>query len=283
MQKILVPTDFSHNATKAIDYAVAIAEKANAEIILLNVTTLLDTTLSSRKALIKEYNNTQVEGIGEQLKELQQSIMATNTTAKITTKLYEGKVQDSILQCAADENADLIVMGTQGASGLKKTLIGSTTDGIIGNTTIPVLAIPKEAKCKELENILFATRQLEADDKIFTPVLKLAQLDAALIHVAVFTDTDNDDAGDYMQHGRLLNAYRQTLPVRYKDIKFKTAQLEGEDFDDTIQQYISANKIDMMVMTTHKRSFWESFFNRSMTKEMSYHIHIPLLAVPVNN
>ena len=38
MQKILVPTDFSDNAKKAIDYAVAVAEKANAEIVLLNVT-----------------------------------------------------------------------------------------------------------------------------------------------------------------------------------------------------------------------------------------------------
>ena len=120
MQKILVPTDFSDNATKAINYAVAIAEKANAEIILLNVTTLLDSTFSSRKALIKEYNNIRVEGIREQLKELQQSIAANNAKVKLTTKLYEGEVQDSILQCATDENADLIIMGTQGASGLKK-------------------------------------------------------------------------------------------------------------------------------------------------------------------
>ena len=281
MQKILVPTDFSDNAKKAIDYAVAVAEKANAEIVLLNVTTLLDSTFSSRKALIKEYNNTRVEGIREQLKELQQSIAANNAKVKLTTKLYKGEVQDSILQCATDENADLIIMGTQGASGLKKIFIGSITAGIIGNTTVPVLAIPKKAEWKKLENILFATRQLDVDNKIFTPILKLAQLEAALIHVAVFTDTDDDDAGDYMEHGRLLNAYRQTLPSRYKDINFKTVELDGEEFDATIEQYINNNQIDMMVMTTHKRSFWESVFNSSMTKEMSYHINIPLLAIPV--
>ena len=281
MQKILVPTDFSDNAKKAIDYAVALAEKANAEIVLLNVTTVLDSTFSSRKALVKEYNNTRVESIREQLKELQQSIAANNAKVKLTTQLYEGEVQDSILQCAADENADLIIMGTQGAGRLKKIFIGSITAGIIGNTTVPVLAIPKKAEWKKLENILFATRQLDVNNKIFTPVLKLAQLEAALIHVAVFTDTDDDDAGDYMEHGRLLNAYRQTLPSRYKDINFKTVQLEGEEFDDTIEQYINDNQIDMMVMTTHKRSFWESVFNSSMTKEMSYHINIPLLAIPV--
>ena len=281
MQKILVPTDFSDNAKKAIDYAVALAEKANAEIVLLNVTTVLDSTFSSRKALVKEYNNTRVESIREQLKELQQSIAANNAKVKLTTQLYEGEVQDSILQCAADENADLIIMGTQGAGRLKKIFIGSITAGIIGNTTVPVLAIPKKAEWKKLENILFATRQLDVNNKIFTPVLKLAQLEAALIHVAVFTDTDDSDAADYMEHGRLLNAYRQTLPSRYKDINFKTVQLEGEEFDDTIEQYINDNQIDMMVMTTLKRSFWENVFNSSMTKEMSYHINIPLLAIPV--
>ena len=281
MQKILVPTDFSDNATKATDYAVALAEKTNAEIILLNVTTLLNSTFSSRRALIKEYNNTRVAGIRDQLKELQQSIAANSDKVKLTIKLYEGDVQDSILQCAKDENVDLIIMGTQGASGLKKIFIGSITAGIIGNTTVPVLAIPKKAEWKKLENILFATRQLDVDNKIFTPILKLAQLEAALIHVAVFTDTDDSDAADYMEHGRLLNAYRQTLPSRYKDINFKTVELDGEEFDDTIEQYINNNQIDMMVMTTHKRSFWESVFNSSMTKEMSYHINIPLLAIPV--
>jgi len=281
MKKILVPTDFSENATNAIDYAIVVAAKSNAEIVLLNVFTNVDTTFSSRKKLVNDYNKSLAENLMEQLKELQQRIAANNATVKLTTKLYKGEVQDSILQCASDENADLIIMGTQGASGLKKILIGSTTAGIIGNTTIPVLAIPQEAKWKGLENILFATRQLEANDKILTPVLKLAQLDAALIHVAVFTDSDDNDAGDYMEHGRLINAYRQTLPVRYKDIKFKTVQLEGEEFDYTIEQYISDNKINMMIMTTHKRSFWESLFNSCMTKEMSYHIKIPLLAIPV--
>lgn len=281
MKKILVPTDFSDNATKAIDYAVVLAGKANAEIILLNVFTNVDTAFSNRKIIINEYNKSLAENLMVQLKELQDIITVNNSTIKLTNKLYKGEIQDSILQCAADENADLIIMGTQGASGLKKILIGSTTAGIIGNTTVPVLVIPREAKWNRLDNILFATRQLEVNDKIFIPILKLAQLDAAQVHIVVFTNTDDTEIGDYIEHGRLLNTYRKTLPVRYKEIKFKTEQLVGKEFDDIIDQYISDNKIDMMVMTTHKRSFWESVFNRSMTKEMSYHINIPLLAIPV--
>ena len=281
MKKILVPTDFSNNATKAVDYAVAIAEKAGAEIILLNALAVVDTTFSSRKAVFEEYNNALAADMREQLKDLQQTV-EKKSSVRITTKFFKGGIADSILKCAVDENVNLIVMGTRGASGIERMLWGSTTAGIIGNTIIPVLAIPKGAEWKGLKNILFATRHFEADDKTLIPILNLAQLEAALVHIAVFTDTDDKDLGDYLEHGKLLNAYQKTLPGRYKDVKFKTEHLEGKEFEDTIEQYIKGYNIDMLVMTTHKRSFWDSMFNRSMTKSMAYHINIPMLALPVD-
>lgn len=281
MKKILVPTDFSNNATKAVNYAIAIAEKADAEIILLNAFMAVDTTFSARRGVFDEYNNSIAADNREQLKELKESI-EKNTSVKITTKFYEGGIRDSILKCAVDENVNLIVMGTRGASAIERMLWGSTTAGVIGTTTIPVLAVPKEAAWKGMKNILFATRHFEVDDKILMPILKLAQIEAAQVHVAVFTDTDDKNFGGYLEHGRLLNAYQQTLPTRYKDVKFKTEHLQGKDFEDTIEQYIKGYNIDMLAMTTHKRSFWDSMFNRSMTKSMAYHIQLPLLAIPVN-
>jgi nucleotide-binding universal stress UspA family protein len=281
MKKILVPTDFSENAANALDYAVNLGVKTNAEIVILNVFTNIDTTFSSRKKLINEYNAMLCRNIEEQLNELQQRLLLKNATARLTVKIYNGEVHGSILQCAADENADLIVMGTRGASGLKRIFIGSTTANIIGNTTLPVLAIPQEVEWHGLENILFASRHLEVDDNVLIPLFELASLNASQVHVGVFTDTDDSDAADYIEHGELLNLYHQQLPARNKGIQFKTVHLEGNEFDTTVQNYIKDSKIDMLVMTTHKRNFWESIFNGSMTKEMACHINIPLLAIPV--
>jgi nucleotide-binding universal stress UspA family protein len=281
MKKILVPTDFSANAANAVDYAVAIAEKSDAEIILLNALAIVDTTFASRKAVFEEYNNALAKDMSDQLKNLQESIVK-KTTVKITTRFFKESIADAILKCAVEEDVSLIVMGTRGSSGVEKMLWGSTTASIIGNTTIPILAIPKGAEWKGLKNILFATRHFEADDKILRPILNLAQLEAALVHVAAFTDTDGNDLAGYLEHGRLLNAYQQTLPTKYKDVQFKTQHLEGKEFEDTIEQYIKEHDVDMLVMTTHKRSFWDSIFNRSMTKSMADHINIPLLAIPVD-
>ena len=280
MKKILVPTDFSNNALKAVDYAIAIAEKVDAKVILMNALALVDTTFSSRRAVFEEYNNALAKDMREQLEDLQLAI-EKKSTVKISTKFFKGGISDSILKCATDENVNLIIMGTRGASGIERMLWGSTTASIIGNTTIPVLAIPRGAEWKGLKNILFAIRHFEADDKTLLPILKLAQMEAALVHVGVFTDTDDNDLAGYIEHGRLLNAYKQTLPPRYKDVQFKTEHLEGKEFEDTIEQYIKGYDIDMLVMTTHRRSFWDSMFNRSMTKSMVYQINIPLLAIPV--
>lgn len=279
MKKILVPTDFSDNATKAVDYAIVIAEKAGAELILLNAFTAVDTRLSARKGVFEEYNNSIAADMRERLKGLKENI-EMNSGVKTNTRFYTGGIRDSILKCAAEENANLIVMGTRGASGIERMLWGSTTAGVIGDSSIPVLAIPKEAEWKGIKNILFATRQFEANDRTLIPILKLALLESALVHVAVFTDTDDKDLGNYLGHAKLLNAYQETLPARFKNVQFKTEHLEGKEFEDTIKKYLKDHAIDMLVMTTHKRNFWDSIFNRSMTKSMAYHINIPLLAIP---
>lgn len=279
MRRILVPTDFSGNATKAVDYAVAMAGKAGAEIILLNAFAAVDNTLSPVRGLLEEYNNCIVADAKEKLKTLKENI-EKKSVIQVRTKFINGGIRDSILKCAGDENANLIVMGTRGASGINRMLWGSTTASVIGTSNIPVLAIPQKAEWRGIKNILFATRHFAADDHTFIPILELAEREAAVVHVAVFTDTDDKDLVNYLEDARLLMAYQETLPSKFKYVKFKTEHLEGKDFDNTIKKYIKEHAIDMLVMTTHKRGFWERIFNRSMTRSMAYQTKIPLLAIP---
>lgn len=279
MKKILVPTDFSDNASKAVEYAVELASRTNTEIILLNAFAAVDGSLSPAKGVLEEYNNRIMADAKEKLKVLKENI-EKKSAIKVYTKFINGGIRESILKSAEEENADLIVMGTRGASGINRMLWGSTTASIIGTSTIPVLAIPHRAEWRGIKNILFATRQFTTDDKTFIPVLELAEMESALVHVAVFTDTDDKDLANYLDHSRLLIAYQETLPSKYKQVKFKTEHLEGKEFDDTIKKYIKEYTIDLLVMTTHKCGFWDRIFNRSMTRSMAYHTKIPLLAIP---
>jgi nucleotide-binding universal stress UspA family protein len=53
-------------------------------------------------------------------------------------------------------------------------------------------------------------------------------------------------------------------------------------FEETIQQQIIEKEIDMLVMITYQKAdgFWGKLFNPSVTKKMSYHSTIPVLAIP---
>jgi nucleotide-binding universal stress UspA family protein len=55
--------------------------------------------------------------------------------------------------------------------------------------------------------------------------------------------------------------------------------IEGTDFSKTMQEFITEQDVDMLVMITHKRSFLENLFASSMTKKMSYHTKVPLLSL----
>ena len=140
MKNILVPTDFSSNANKALDFAVQIARQAKAEINLIHACDLIETIFKDNQTMYKEYNQTISDKANENLSLLKKSIEDTENIS-VHIKLYKGKVTDVILQASEEHHADLIIMGTLGEAGLQEKIFGSITAGIIGKTNIPVMAV----------------------------------------------------------------------------------------------------------------------------------------------
>jgi len=72
------------------------------------------------------------------------------------------------------------------------------------------------------------------------------------------------------------------LKKQYHQDTLTATQLFGNNFEDTLQEYILANRIDVLAMITYPRNFWDRLFHPSITKRMSYHTQIPLLAIPAS-
>lgn len=279
--KILVPTDFSKSAQRAIEYAVKIAEKSVSEVVLLHAYQIIDTASLTRKLLFDEYNLSVARKLHDELKAQRSRIVKINPGLKITAELSDNGAKKAIIEAGIGK--DLIVMGTQGASGLKRIFMGSTSASVIGNATVPVLAIPRSYTWKEPKNILLTTTQFETDQNILKGLFQLVSLFKARLHVVIFTDIDTSGEEDFLTHKKELDNYQNVLEERYRDIKITSAHLKGREFEDTVQQYINENSIDMIAMITYKRNFLESIFHRSVTKKMAYRTQIPLLALPGTN
>ncbi len=280
MKTILVPTDFSPNANKALNFAAEIASCANAAIILVNVSTLVDTPFREKTFLEKKHDLPMDEAVKKELDMVCKEVSDT-MHIKVSAQVYAGTVVSSVVSAAEDNEADMIIMGTLGDTGFKEKLLGSVTAAVIGKVNVPVLAVPLLSEWNVPKNILLAINHFDEKPQYARVAVELARMFYSKLTVAVFTDEDSAVPSDYMENTRGVLYYEQELESMHKDTRIEPARLYGHKFEDTIDEYIRINDVDMLVMFTHKRGLVGSIFNRSMTKKMSYHTNIPLLAIPV--
>lgn len=276
----MVPTDFSPNANKALDFAVEIASGARASIILVYVNDLLDTPFREKTVLENKYGLP-----GEEAAEMELEMICKNIRESmrldVTYQAFGGTVTSAILDAAKENNASLVVMGTLGNTGFKEKLVGSITAAIISKSDIPVMAVPILSEWQIPKNIMMAVNHFDERPANTEMVFKIARLFNSKVTVAVFTDEDDAEAADYLENTRGIISYGQELESIYKDIKVDAVRLYGHKFQESIDEFIAANQVDMLVMFTHKRNFIESVFNKSVSSKMSYHTNIPLITIPV--
>ncbi|RYE35797.1 MAG: universal stress protein, partial [Sphingobacteriales bacterium] len=110
--KILVPTDFSDNALKAALYAAELAKKSGSEIVLFNVLETMGIPFDE----VAESKMQETRKI--KLQDVKASILSVYKNLNVQQELEEGTVIESILQFAAKEKVDLIIMGNKGAGVL---------------------------------------------------------------------------------------------------------------------------------------------------------------------
>ncbi len=281
MKQILVPTDFSNAAENAIDFAVQSAKILPAEVTLLHSFEVNDSAYADYVGVNREFNRSMISEANEKLDALKKRIENTDGVV-VKTFVSTHNLMDTITNFGKENKVDLVVMGTLGASGLKEKLWGSRTSAVIGKTTVPVMVIPNEYTWKKPEKMLLATNQFEKEAKNLNFIFELAGLFMSSMQVAVFTDEDDDKAQVFLDNEKNIADYETFLKTNYRENTLSSAHLSGDKFDETLQNFIKDNHVDILVMVTYQNSFWSRLFNPSKTKRMSYHTTIPLLAMPVN-
>lgn len=280
MKTILVPTDFSSCANKAVDFAVQSAKIIPVEVHLVHAFELVGNVYTDYMGVNKEFNQSLLHEVREKLVQLKCDILESEGV-HVFTHISTAAIKESIYQVTSEKDIDLIVMGTSGASGLKEKLWGSKTSNVIGKSNVPVIAIPLDYNWKRPQKILLALSHFEKEPAMLDFIFELADLYKAQVQVAVFTDEDDDQAFTFLEHARKIPGYERALRHQYKNETLSVVHLFGKDFQVTLQDYVRENDIDMLAMVTYKRKFPDNLFHHSMTRRMSYHTKIPLLAIPV--
>ncbi|MEO8112305.1 MAG: universal stress protein [Ginsengibacter sp.] len=279
IKQILVPTDFSLCAEKAINFAVQSAKFLPVQIKLYHAFDLRGDIYTDYMGVTKEYNQSLYNDVVNKLNEIKSNIARAdgiNVDVLITKNSFQKAIKDVV----KTNDIDLVIMGTVGASQIKKILFGSNTSFVIGNSKVPVLAIPSEYEWKKPNSLLFATNHFEDHTHKLDFLFEIANLFVAKINAIIFTDEKKDSAGTAMLHTHESPEYEKLIRKKYNKSTFTATHMVGRDFIASMQDYVDKNKVDILAMFTHKRKFLEKIFNPSITRKMSYYTKIPLLAIP---
>jgi nucleotide-binding universal stress UspA family protein len=142
LHKILVPTDFSTLAERAVEWAASLADHYQAEILLLHVLPTAATLWTPDLAVDRQLEQTLAEFWAHTEARLEQ--MATGIQArgkKVTPLVVHGQPFHEICTAATGHQVDLIVMGTHGRTGLSHVLLGSVAERVGRHAPCPVLLV----------------------------------------------------------------------------------------------------------------------------------------------
>lgn len=275
--KLLIPTDFSVNAEDALKYAIAFAKSVSAEITLLHV--LHPTTNNPILSGINAQELSQERNEAEKkFKDLINKFKDEYGAMKITYGFGVGTVSEVVAQKCNELKTDLVIMGTQGASGLKKLVLGSNAASVIETVDTPVLAIPAGSKFYAPKKMLFATNYYKSDVGVIERLVELAKKFDSEIVISHIIDEDDfeEDEALYLENCTKLvkdvTHYNKISHKIYKD----------HDIKEGIDELVASQKADLLVLSSRKRSFLEKLLDKSLTKEMSYDTFVPLLSFKIS-
>lgn len=277
MKTILVPTDFSANALNAMKYAIKLAEKLDSKLIFFHSTHIpLKVELfgippsEMRKMEIKNADEKTALldiTLNKLYRQLHLVRDASRTQMIVKNELL---VVEDIIVAAHRSKAEMIVMGTHGASGISK-IFGSTTSILISKSEIPVLAIPSKFRFREIRKVLYAS-DLKNPVSELKRILPLARSLNAVIDVFNLCYHESGDEEKLFRKLETTSKYDQLRLVQLK-------RNPGETVFEQLREFLNYSRPDWVVMFPEKKSLFEYIFEGSKTEKLSYNLKMPLLSV----
>lgn len=281
MRKIIFPTDFSETAENAFRYSLALCDDHPAKIDMLHVIipdnemveipTAGNLVTRAKMDLAKKSSEAFLE---KTMVQVQTGHELTNIP-NVNFEMEVGFPVSTIIEYSRREDADYIVMGTQGKHTRWDRLLGSVSTGVIENANIPVLVIPEDARYKDWKKVTIAVDLKQSDLwKIFKATNfignQMDKLDCVHFHPSNKTPKTQIEMFE-------LEEYFKINPKSYS-VGFHL--VKGESMEASLNKFVEENESDLLVMVGPHATGINKILVQSATKKMAYMSKVPLLIFP---
>jgi nucleotide-binding universal stress UspA family protein len=271
MKTILVPTDFSARSENALQYALLLARKIKAHLLVYHVHyfpleyVYADETQTSGRQNAQLRMERLVYRVEQQNGVLVESLMESGLALERITHLVKSR------------EIDLIVMGTRGHSPTPDEPLGSLTWALIQECICPVLAIPEHCHYQPIDSILLAadhkSSRPEYTFQLLSELISAFKAKFNILHLQA--DLERLTLAQ-QETDRQLESY-----FLYDDLYFHFTT--NDSLFRTLEEFMAEEAISLLVMINRQQSYLQELYHRNIGRNEALHQCIPLLVLPEIN
>lgn len=277
MKKIIVPIDFSEHSEFALKAAAKLAKKNNAELLVLHMLEMSDIMLNASEGLQNQKAVFFFKLAEQKFNEFLNKDYLKDI--KITPIVKHFKVFSEVNDVAEEHEADLIVMGSHGTSGLKEVLIGSNTERVVRNANIPVLVVKNNLNEVNFEDVAFACDFSEDTISAYLKASKLFEKMGAKMYL-IYVILPNDRFKSSLEIERLVVNFFTKADRnldRMKDVHY----VSDYSVEDGILNFSMKMGADLIAVPTHGRKGLAHFFQGSVGEDVANHSTLPVITFKI--
>jgi nucleotide-binding universal stress UspA family protein len=232
----IVPYDFTPVADKAVEFALHIGKRVNAEIKIMHL------------AEDKAKGMAKVQALEDYAKKIEAPF-----GCEVTSLVKVGNIFTDIARIAAEEKAQLIIMGTHGVSGFQ-WLAGSNAMKVITSADCPFLIVQKHTKLNDISDILVPIDLTKESLQVVTLAGDMAAIFHSRVHV--IAEKQNDQILNTRIQNR-IGIVNKTYEER--GMEAKLSFVKSGNYGKRVIQYAEANNIGMLAVSYHSESLLPQF------------------------
>ncbi|WP_049922609.1 universal stress protein [Halopiger djelfimassiliensis] len=283
---VLVPVDGSEPATAALDYALDIAATHGATVQLLYVANTNKPSLTQYEGSVVDVLEQEGEDVLSDARE-----RATKQDIPITDDLVQGDPREAIVDAAAPDFVDLVVMGTHGRDSLEKYVLGSVTEHVVNACESPVLAVRTDEDARQpypYADVLVPTDGSDSARKALEFAAEIATRYGATLHL--LSIVDEPTLGAAVGSSPVRDQLEDNARERVASEAALVREAGGDDVEtmvktgavpETVRSFAADVDADLIVMGTHGRTGLDERFLGSTTERVLRTAPVPVLTIGV--
>lgn len=273
MKKIIVPIDFSEHSEYALQAAAILAKKNNAEILALHMLELSNAIISSSGSETQNETIFYLQLAEQKFNDFLDKDYLEGVA--VTSIIKHFKVFSEVNQVAKEHNADLIIMGSHGASGLKEVFVGSNTEKVVRHSEIPVLILKQRPVLLDFDNVIFACDFSDEAMKSYLNAKRMFKSLGSNLQV-VYVNTPNMGFKSSTEIEQKVADFLKKANGNL-DALNDIAYISDYTIEQGILNYANVKGADLIAVATHGRKGFAHFFEGSISEDITNHSTLPVM------